>query len=222
MEGWCRAAAHGPNPGDLRDPGDPRMSSQPLIPFEAVLKKSCMRHPNKPVCMYLRHKNRGSLFIENRTCNFGGKKPAGAPLVAPSLKSTCFMSSRHKHQDSLFSRNIISYLEKAILHFGNMSLQQHFTSAQFHFGTISLRQSVTSATSHFSHNYLRQQLTLAKLILSTFMLAISFRQTFTLAKFHFGKCSLQQVFTSAKNEFGKTLRVLTLGLPLYLLVVRCY
>ena len=64
-------------------------------------------------CMYLRHKNTHSLFIENRRCVFGGKKaPAGAPLVAPSLESTCFMSLRHKHQDSLFSRNIISYLEK--------------------------------------------------------------------------------------------------------------
>ena len=40
----------------------------------------------------------------------GEEAPAGAPLVAPSLKSTCFMSLRRKPQDSLFSRNIISYI----------------------------------------------------------------------------------------------------------------
>ena len=42
----------------------------------------------------------------------GEKAPAGAHLVAPSLESTCFMSLRHKNQDSLFSKHIISYLEK--------------------------------------------------------------------------------------------------------------
>ena len=63
-----------------------------------------------PRFLYLRHKNKDALFIENRRCIWVGKEaPAGAPSVAPSLKSTCVMSLRHKHQDSLFSRNIISY-----------------------------------------------------------------------------------------------------------------
>ena len=53
--------------------------------------------------MYLRHKNRDSLFIKNRRCIFAGKKaPAGAHLVAPSLKSTYFMYLRHKHKGCLF------------------------------------------------------------------------------------------------------------------------
>ena len=53
--------------------------------------------------MYLRHKNRDSLFIENRRCIFGGEKaPAGAHLVAPSLESTCFMNLRQRIRGSLF------------------------------------------------------------------------------------------------------------------------
>ena len=51
--------------------------------------------------------------MENRRCIFGGKKaPAGAHLDTPSLESTCFVYLRHKHQDSLFSKNEISYFYK--------------------------------------------------------------------------------------------------------------
>ena len=53
--------------------------------------------------MYLRHKNKDSVFTKYRKCYFGGKKaPAGAHLVAPSLESTCFMYLRHKNKGSLF------------------------------------------------------------------------------------------------------------------------
>ena len=65
----------------------------------------------KSTCfMYLRHKNRDSLFIKNRRCIFAGKKaPAGAPLVAPSLESTGVMYLTHKNTDSLFMKNRTCY-----------------------------------------------------------------------------------------------------------------
>ena len=54
-------------------------------------------------CMYLRHKNKDSLFIKCRSCVLGGKKaPAGAHLVAPSLESAVFAYLTHKNRDSLF------------------------------------------------------------------------------------------------------------------------
>ena len=53
--------------------------------------------------MYLRHKNRGSLFVENRRCIFGGKKaPAGAHLVAPSLDNTDSVYVTHRNTDSVY------------------------------------------------------------------------------------------------------------------------
>ena len=56
--------------------------------------------------MYLRHKNRGSLFIKYRRCIFGGKKaPAGAHLDTPSLESTCLVYLRQKARGSLFVEN---------------------------------------------------------------------------------------------------------------------
>ena len=63
--------------------------------------------------MYLKHKNKGSPFIKCRKCIFAGKKaPAGAHPGAQSLESPCFMYIRHKKQDYLFSKNIMSYFEK--------------------------------------------------------------------------------------------------------------
>ena len=52
--------------------------------------------------MYLQHKNKDSLFIKYRNLFFGGEKPAGAHLDAPSLESTYFIYLRHKNKDSVF------------------------------------------------------------------------------------------------------------------------
>ena len=56
--------------------------------------------------MYLRHINRGSLFIENRRRVLDGQKaPAGVHLVAPSLESTCFMYLRYKNRGFVCMKN---------------------------------------------------------------------------------------------------------------------
>ena len=70
---------------------------------------SCTRNatfdPRSWICIYLRHKNKDSVFIKNRRCIFGGKTaPAGAQLVAPSLESTCVMYLGHKNKDSVFKK----------------------------------------------------------------------------------------------------------------------
>ena len=114
MEGWCRAAARGPNPGDPAGSAGSAGSADEFPTPDSVrsgLQKVVYETPNKPVCMYLRHKNKGSLFIENRRCIFGGKKaPAGAPLVALSLTSTCFMSLRQTSRFSIFQKyNILHW-----------------------------------------------------------------------------------------------------------------
>ena len=53
--------------------------------------------------MHLRHKNRGSLFIECRRCIFGGKKaPAGAHLDTPSLDNTDSVYGTHRNTYSVY------------------------------------------------------------------------------------------------------------------------
>ena len=53
--------------------------------------------------VYLRHKTRGSLFVENRMCISGGKKaPAGAHLDAPSLDNTESAYVKHRDTDSVY------------------------------------------------------------------------------------------------------------------------
>ena len=67
------------------------------------VRETLLLTPEAEFVMYLRHKNKGSLFIENRRCIFAGKKaPAGAHLVTQSLESTCSMCPRHKNRDSVF------------------------------------------------------------------------------------------------------------------------
>ena len=109
MEGRVWAALHYVDPVDPVDPG--ACAKQTRVLFEAVFKKSCLRPLNKPVCMYLRHKNRGSLFMENRRCIFAGKKaPAGAHPVAPNLDNTDSVYVKHRNTDSMYVMHTDIYL----------------------------------------------------------------------------------------------------------------
>ena len=122
VEGWCRAAARGPNP---RDPRDNRENSQPLIPFEAVLKKSWKWQPKMLLFVLKQQKCNIVMFKKYKVAILGGEKaPAGVCTpILDSLrtismswrhKNQDFVSSRHKNQDSCLQKIKMSYFEKII------------------------------------------------------------------------------------------------------------
>ena len=72
-------------PADPADPLDPAVCSKLVF----RVRETLLLTPEPPACMYLRDENKGSPFMENRRCAFGGiKAPAGAHLVAPGLDNT--------------------------------------------------------------------------------------------------------------------------------------
>ena len=66
------------DPGHPGDPGDPGRSSQPLIPFEAVLKKSWKCPPKMLLFVLKQQKCNIFVFKKYKVAILGGEKaPAG-------------------------------------------------------------------------------------------------------------------------------------------------